>query len=371
MAQQESNTQIPSKKNRAAGYLQIVLILGIIVAALILARAPARIELDRSSSKEIEAVTPTVNVIEQLAPKPITLQVKKTGNVNLDERITVRTETKGRIVWVSKDFRNGGRIAANEVFVRIDPSDYQLRVNEVETLLEIAKLRLNAAIDDPTKNASTIGARVRLLETRLEMAKRDLAKTEISLPYDIRVTDSDIEVGEVVGPHEYAGADASVLGRGYRIEALQVSAPLETQLLAQLNPVIGRAAKIRIGNKQYEAKIERVSSFVAPETRLIKVYFKFDENIAKDTLPLPGMFAGISIDGPSYTDVFLLPIGAMQSGRNVWVVENGMLDVRSPETISITDKVWVVVPFDIAEGVVVGSYPSLSRGEAVVPNSLQ
>lgn len=371
MVQQESNPQNPRNKNRVVGYLQIFLVLGIIVVALILARAPARIERDLSPSNEIEAVTPIVNVIEQLEPELITLQVTKSGNVTLDERVTVRTEAQGRIAWVSKDFRNGGRIAANEVFVRIDPSDYQLRVKEAEALLEIAKLRQHSALNDPTKDASRIGARVRLLETHLEMANRDLAKTEISLPYEIRVIGSDIEVGELVGPHEYAGADASVLGRGYRIEALQVSAPLETQLLEDLNPVVGRKATITVGNKQYEAKIERVSSFVAPETRLIRVFFRFDENIEKDSLPLPGMFAEISIDGPSYTNVFVLPIGAMQSGREVWVVENGVLDVRSPETISITDENWIVVPFDQAEGVVVGSYPSLSRGKAVTLNSLQ
>ena len=371
MAQQESSSQNPSKNSRVKGYLQIILIIGIIVVALILARAPARIERDLISAKEIEAVVPIVNVIGQPQPEPITLQVKKSGNVILDERIAVRTEAQGRIEWVSKDFKNGGRIAANEVFVKIDPGDYQLRVDEAEALLQMATLKRDSVTQDPAQDASRIDARIRLLETRLEMAKRELANTEISLPYDIRVTRSDAEVGELVGPHEYAGADASLLGRGYRIEALQVSAPLETQLLEDLDPVVGRAATITVGNKQYKAEIERVSSFVAPETRLIKVYFKFDESIAKESLPFPGMFAEISIDGPQYLDVFVLPIGAMQSGRTVWVVANGVIETRSPETISITDENWIVAPFDTAEGIVVGSYPNLSRGEAVTMNILQ
>lgn len=371
MAQQESTSKNPNEKSRVLGYLQIALIIGIVVVALILARAPARIERDLTSSVEVEDVTPVVNVIEKLQPEPITLQVEKTGNVTLDERVTVRTETQGRIAWVSKDFRNGGNIAANEVFVRIDPSDYQLRVDEAEALLQIAKLKQESVAEDPAKDGSRIDARVRLLETRLEMAKRDLAKTEISLPYDLRVIGSDIEVGELVGPHEYAGADASILGRGYRIEALQVSAPLETQLLEDLQPVAGRAATIKVGNKQYEATIERVSSFVAPETRLIKVYLRFDKDLAKESLPLPGMFAEISIDGPIYKDVFVLPIGAMQSGRKAWVVANGVIEVRSPDTVAITDENWVVSPFDTAEGLVVGSYPGLSRGEAVTTNILQ
>ena len=372
MAQQESSSQNPSNGKRVLGYLQFALIIGIVVVALVLARAPARIERDSFAVDENKVVhSPIVSVVEQLQPEQITLQINKTGNVTLDERITVRTEAQGRVAWVSEKFRNGGTIAANEVFVKIDSTEYQLRVDEAEALLQIAKLREESAAQDPTKDTSGISARVKLLETRLELAKHNLAKTEISLPYEIRVIGSDIEVGELVGPYEYAGADASVLGRGYRLEALQVSAPLETQLLEDLEPAIGRAATIAVGNKEYKAKIERVSTVVAPETRLIRVYFRFDESTAKESLPLPGMFAEISIDGLSYKDVFVLPIGAMQSERKVWVVNNGVIDVRSPNTVAITDENWVVEPFEVAEGLVVGSYPGVSRGEAVTVNKLQ
>lgn len=371
MAQQESNPQHPSDKKGVLGYLQIALVVGFIIVALILARAPARIEQDLSPLNDIEATPTVVNVINQLRPEPITIKITKSGNVNLNERITVRTEARGRIAWVSKDFRNGGKIAANEVFVKIDPGEYQLRVDEAEALLQIAKLKQASVSQDLAKDTSNFDARVRLLQTRLEMAKRDLAKTEISLPYDIRVIGSDIEVGELVGPHEYAGLDASILGRGYRIEALQVTAPLETQLLEDLNPVTGKAATITVENKEYAAKIERVSSIVAPETRLIKVYFTFDENIPKESLPLPGMFATISIDGPTYEDAYKLPLAAMQAGKQVWVVANGVIEALSPDTIAITDENWIVNPFDTADGLVIGAYPGLSRGEAVVTNSLQ
>ncbi len=372
MAQQESSPQNPSNGKRVLGYLQFALIIGIVIVALVLARAPARIERDSFAVDENKVVhSPIVSVVEQLQTEQITLQINKTGNVTLNERITVRTEAQGRISWVSEKFRNGGTIAANEVFVKIDPTEYQLRVDEAEALLQIAKLREESVAQDPTRDTSGISARARLLETRLELAKHNLAKTEISLPYEIRVIGSDIEVGELVGPHEYAGADASVLGRGYRLEALQVSAPLETQLLEDLEPAIGRAATITVGNKEYKAEIERVSTVVAPETRLIRVYFRFDESTAKESLPLPGMFAEISIDGLSYQDVFVLPIGAMQSERKVWVVNNGVIDVRSPNTVAITDENWVVEPFDVAEGLVVGSYPGVSRGETVTVNKLQ
>ena len=107
----------------------------------------------------------------------------------MDERIAVRTEAQGRIEWVSKDFKNGGRIAANEVFVKIDPGDYQLRVDEAEALLQMATPEAGLGhTRSRHKTRQELMRVIRLLETRLEMAKRELANTEISLPYDIRVT---------------------------------------------------------------------------------------------------------------------------------------------------------------------------------------
>ncbi len=372
MAEQESNSPNQSKKNRMLGYLQLILVIGIIVVALVLARAPARIERDIVSVDEVETSLPrVVSVMEQPQAEQITLQIEKTGNVTLDERIVVRTEAQGRIAWVSSKFRSGRMIEANEVLVRIDPTEYQLRVDEAKALLQIAKLKQESVANDTEKDTSRIDARVQLLETRLKIAQLNLDKTKISLPYKFRVIGSDIEVGELVGPHEYAGTDASILGRGYRLEALQVSAPIETQLLEDLDPAVGKGARITVGGKTYDAKIDRTSAVVAPETRLIRVHFRFDEGIPRDDLPLPGMFAEISLDGPSYENVYVLPLGVMESNRKVWVIQNGTIAARSPNTVAITDENWIVEPFDTAEGLLVGSYPGLSIGEAVTVNKLQ
>ena len=372
MAEQESNSQNSRRKSPILGYLQIAFVIAIIVVALILARAPARIERDLDPAAETPDANPTtVTVIGQPESERITLQVEKTGNVTLEERVTVRTEAQGRVAWVSEKFKGGRSIPANEVFVKIDAGEYLLRVDEAEALLELARLKQASAEKIPDADDSRMDARVRLLETRLDKARLDLAKTEISLPYDIRVINSDIEVGEVVGPHEYAGVDSSVLGSGYRLEALQVSAPLEVQLLEDLHPVIGRRAVVTVGSRTYGASIDRVSNFVAPETRLIKVIFRFDEDIAGKSLPLPGMFAELSIDGPIYQDVYALPLNTMQPGRNAWVVSNGVLASINPTTIAITDDNWIVEPFDTEDGLVVGSYPTLFIGEAVTATGSQ
>ncbi len=362
MAQQATHSP---KKSRLFGYLQLLLVTGAIVVALILARAPERIERDIRVDQPAEQAPPAVSVLEQPPTTNFTPPIKLTGNVTLEERVTIGSEARGRVAWVSEKFRAGETIAADEVFVRIDPTEHQLRIREIKAQIRIHGLRSEeTSPDDARKQA----AWRELFETRLELANLKLAQTEISLPYDFRVTRADVEVGELAGPFEYVGKDASILGVGYQPESLQVSAPIEPQLLENLQPVTGRAARIVVGNRAYEAKLERVSSIVERKSRLIRVFFKFSAN--SEDLPLPGMFAQIHLQGQAHEGAFALPLGAMQSGETAWVVDNGVLRVRTPKTLGLTDESWMVEPFDIADGVVVGDFPTLTAGAAVVASPL-
>ena len=63
-------------------------------------------------------------------------------------------------------------------------------------------------------------------QAKMKLAQLRLDRTEISLPYDVRVTASDIDVGQFVGPADLVGR-ASTLGSVYRTDALQVRAPIE------------------------------------------------------------------------------------------------------------------------------------------------
>ena len=369
MTQQATNP--PSPRNRLFGYIQLILIVGAIAVALILARAPDPIERDTGVDHPVELPPPAVNVLEQPQTTDFTLPLKLTGNVTLEERITIGSEAQGRIVWVSEKFRAGETIAANEVFVRIDPAEYRLRVQEAEARLRIHRLKFESqsekrSFGDRRKQV----ARSELFETWLDLAKLKLAQTEISLPYDFRVIRADVEVGELAGPFEQVGKDASILGVGYRPEAVQASAPMDPKWLETLQPVTGRPAQIVVGNQAYRAKLERVSSVVSRESRLIRVFFRFADDPAADPLPLPGMFATIHLQGQTYEGAFALPHGTRQSGETAWVVDNGVVKARTPKVLGLTDEFWMVEPFDIADGIVVGDFPTLAVGAAVVASPL-
>ena len=306
----------------------------------------------------------------------------------------VSSEVGGRVVWVSPSFRNGGSIAANETIIRIDPAEYELelevaaaRVAKADARVQIEKAkaeeslasfaRENPGADIPepewVRRAPHIAkAEAALMKAQAEMklAQLWLGRTEISLPYDVRVTASDIDVGQFVGPADLVGR-ASTLGSVYRTDALQVRAPIEQDSLAYLAPAIGRSATIRTASGTYDAEVERTSAIVGPKSRLAGVFLKFAEDHPAETLPLPGSFVEVSITGPVHDNVFVLPESAMQDRGSVWVVDGGALKAVMPRTLGHADGGVVVEAFDAGDGIVVGSLPGAREGLAVEVSAAQ
>ena len=369
------------------GYAQLALVVFLIAVALFFARAPGRVERGAASGPAAESARPTVRVIHPSSTEQA-LTVELTGTVNLEERVRVASEVVGRIAWVSPDFSNGGSIRADEPFIRIDPTEFELQVEAAEMAVREAEARVwveragaeedvrtfareNPGVE-PSESVrrlpSIAEAEARLMRAQadLKLAALRLERTNISLPYDGRVMGSDVEVGELVGPADEVGAPSSRLGIVYRPGALQVDVPIEPRDLEYLDPVIGRKASVAGRMASWEARVERVSSVIAPRTRLASVFLKFAADAHEDSLPAPGTFVEVAIEGPVYEDVYVLPEAVLQERDSVWVVREGVLSAVAPKPLGRTDAGWVVQAFDAGEGVVVGSLPGAREGLAVM-----
>ena len=391
MAQETSEPTGRSDRSKWLGYAQLVLILAAIGVALYFAQAPSQVERDPISDVALEQAKRTVAVV-QPAPTEQALTVDLTGGVTLHGNVKVSSEVGGRVVWVSPNFRNGGFIAANETIIRIDPAEYELELEvaaakvakaDARVRIEKAKAeqaaasfaRENPGADIPAwvRRAPHIAkaeARLMKAQAKMKLAQLRLDRTEISLPFDVRVAAADIDVGQFVGPAELVGR-ASSLGSVYRTDALQVRAPIEQESLAYLAPAIGRSATVRTAAGTYEAQVERTSAVIGPKSRLARVFLKFAEGHPAETLPLPGTFVEISIAGPVHDNVFVLPESAMQDQGSVWTVAGGALKAVVPRTLGHADGGVMVEAFDAGEGVVVGALTGAREGLAVGVSAAQ
>jgi len=348
------------------GRLQLALVLGTIVLALYFARAPDRVDRGPVSDLTAESVQPTVQVIHPV-PTVQALTVELTATVGLEETVNVASEVAGRVAWVSPDFANGGSLAADETFIRVDPAEFELQVEAAEMAVREADARLAAekARGETDARAFALAeaeARLMRAEADLKLAELRLERTNISYPYASRVITADVAVGELVGPAEMVGGAASRLGTVYRLDALQVDAPIEPRDLAYLDPVIGRTARVVGEMGTWRARVVRVSSVIAPRTRLASVFLKFAEDEPRDSLPAPGTFVEIDLEGPAYDGAYVLPESVLQERDSVWVVRNGRLSAFTPTTLGRTAAGWVVQAFDAGQGVVVGALPAAREG---------
>ena len=347
MANESGDSGNRGDRAKWTGYAQAALIAVVIVVALYLARAPDPAELNVGVFTPNETGNPVVTVLQPSVTEQ-SLTVELTGSVRTDARITVMSEVEGRVVFVSPQFRNGGTIPANETLVRIDPSEYELRVQAAE-----AEVRLAGG-----------GAAQDAAEAALDLAQLELNRTEIAYPFEVRVVNSDIEVGELVGSVEYAGPPAS-MGTVYRSDGLEVDAPISTQDLDYLAPAVGRTARILADSETYAAEVVRVSSVVAPQTRLASVFLSFVAGETTAALPPPGSFVEIEIDGPAFENVYTLPDSVLQERDAVWIVDDNALSLVTPRAIGRTSEGLVVERFDAGQGIVVGTLPGASEGLAV------
>ena len=363
------------------GYAQIALVVIVLAAALYFARAPSFGDPAVDSATAAISTPPVVDVVlPVVTEQPLT--VRLTGTVSLQERTTLMSEVEGRIVWMSPDFTAGGSIAAGETILRVDPAEYELAVAAAQAAVEGAEARIwleealgeaNARTFARTNPDAEPSAWVRRLphlaqaraelkaaQAALGLAELQLARTHISLPYNVRVVATDAAVGEWASPDD--SVRSAALGVVYQPGALQVRVPIEPRDLAYLEPAVGRAARVTGRLGAWDGEIVGVSAVIDPTSRLASVFIEFADGEEVPGLPDPGTFVEIGIEGPAFADVYVLPHAVPQEAGGLWVVRDGRLQLFVPEEYGRTAAGWVVKAFDAGEGVLTGTLPGAREG---------
>lgn len=363
-----------SKRRRWIGPIQIVVVLAIIVAAFLYARAPGRDSgAPPAFANMQDDPLPIVNIVRPLA-SPTTIQVDATGTVNVRNYVALTPQVGGRVVSISPALRAGGTFAADEQLLIIDRRDFELALDQARADIAAAQstlmlqraesdaARANYALLHPNEDVPPLVARIPQIaqaraqlsaaRARSEIAALNLKRTSFSLPFDGRVTESTAEVGQVL----LAGQS---FGRAFAFDALEVVVPIAADELERIEPAIGRSATVHADSDSIEATVERVSAELDERTRFAELYLRFGPETSP---PPPGTFVDVVVDGPAVERTFVLPPAAEQINRSVWVVAQGVLEPVVPRTLGNTAQGWVVGAFDYKDGVVLGAVPGAEAG---------
>jgi RND family efflux transporter MFP subunit len=348
---------------RFAGIFQLFFVVSVVGAAILLSVA---LKPDQSASYPTPAVQrPVVSVVEP-AMSSYQPTVRLNGVVESRTTTEVIPQVSGRVIEVSSAFRPGSRVAKDDVLFKIDPADYRLAVER--TLAEIEAARSELALLEAQATAekqvwnqqfperkipdliaripqiAAIQARLHSAQAARETAELSLQRTVIRSPFNARVLDTRLAVGQVV-------STGLKVGSMFSVDNLEIAVPVSLEELALIGDVMGQAASIaREGGSDgaLTGRVVRQAAALNEQTRLGTLYVSTDET---ESLIL-GEFVSVEIVGQNAPQTYRVPAASLTSRDQVWVVNDGRLEERRVEVLGTEGNIAVLRTFDLADGVV-------------------
>jgi RND family efflux transporter MFP subunit len=303
--------------------------------------------------KEPARAIPTVRTIPGQT-ETLRYSVRSQGTVAPRTEADLVPEISGRVVWVSPSLAPGGFFKEGEPLLRVEPRDFELAVKRQRAALKRATSELDFAaselarrqglsdagvaspsqLSDARRAAGVAEANVSDARAALEQARRDLERAEIRAPFEGRVREEQVDVGQFV-------ARGSVVARIYATDYVEIRLPIPDDQLAFLDlPDLrlvdfegkheGPAVRLRssFAGKLHEwsGRIVRTEGEIDSKSRMVNVVARVEKpygiSDVENRPPLAvGLFVEAEIFGPEAQNVIVVPRYAMRDGSTVLIVD--------------------------------------------------
>ncbi|MXY82881.1 MAG: efflux RND transporter periplasmic adaptor subunit [Gemmatimonadetes bacterium] len=382
----------------------VILIASVALAAFLISLAP---EPTRTEQPPQVPFVQTSLVTDGTGPIP----VFGSGTVRPSAEIDIVPQVGGKIVWVDPGFQSGGRIVAGQAIFRIEEVDYQYRVQEAEANLAASRVALlkeqeqasiartqyelysgrrelatanTLALREPQLNAAR--AAFDRDEARLADANLALARTKVTAPFDAFVQEESVDGGQIV-------AAGQPVARIFATDAVEVIVPLSDSDAALIpglwslaagdgNRTVAVRVVARYGDGTYawDGYVDRGEASLDEQTRTIDVIVRVPDpihagNPIDGTVPLSGSppllvgeFVEVEIEGLELAGYYQVPRAALQSGNEVWIVnDDGVVGIVPVQVLQrINDEVYVIGALASGQAVITGGIQFATEGMRVL-----
>ena len=343
-------------------------------------------------------------LVETLAAPAQTLQiiVEAQGSVRPADEVDLVPQVSGVVVGKASQLEAGGFFARGDVLIRIDPRDFELAMISAEAAVVRARYRLDLAQGEAAV-ASQEWEMVRRLDTTptdlvlhlpqvaaeagLAKASLRLERTQIRAPFDGRVRNTTLDVGQYVVANQPVArvysierAEIVVAVLHQDMEWLKIPRQLPDLPMASLSAVettlditrstaagegpqvpvpLAAAPRARVhgefaGRRQvWDGFVTRAAAELDARSRMLRLVVEvdgpYDTGVDNDSPLLVGMFVDVEIFGESVEDVRVLPRIALHEGNIVWVMDrDGILHMRQVRVVH-TRQETLLVRLDMAD----------------------
>lgn len=328
------------------------------------------------------------------------------GEIVAARSVDLRSLVSGEVDWVSPGVKAGGSVRQGEPLLRIDSFNYEgalrealanaaearARIVEAEArirleearlvrsreqlqlartdLERIASLRSSGAatqkqVDDRTLVVSQreqvaeqgeltietekarllqLEANLDRLEWRVEQARRDLANTELSAPFDGRIRSSQVETGKLVTAND-------IVVSMYQDADLEVRFVLSDERFGRLRQdgegLAGRPVEViwKVGDieNRYVGRMDRIGAEITSASGGVEVFATIATEGGQGMLR-PGAFVSVEIPDRHFVDHFRLPDSVLHDGNTVYVEIDGRLSARNARPVAWDGEFVILAP---------------------------
>ncbi|MFW2373734.1 MAG: efflux RND transporter periplasmic adaptor subunit [Gammaproteobacteria bacterium] len=252
------------------------------------------------------------------------------GEVEAGNRSELAFRVGGKLVKLPA--KAGMKVKQSELLAQLDPSDFQLRINEQQARFDLAQVqyeRTETLVKQALIPKSDFDkAKSNMLSARadLQLAKANMTYTELRAPFDGLVSKVNVK------NHQNVRQNAVVLVI-QTTDNIDISFYISENVLSKIEKGKGKSINPKIvfdtfPDKTYEASIKEFDSEADPQTSSYKVTLTMPS--PEEFIALPGMSANVHLDLSSIVDTskvkLVVPVEA----------------VFSPEDENLSSKIYMV-----------------------------
>ncbi|MFT5758815.1 MAG: RND family efflux transporter MFP subunit [Alteromonadaceae bacterium] len=379
-------------KLRILAYLVIVTFFSFVCYAIL--SSP-----QQSQRKPSVAIAPSVEVISTTSRNHSVTIAAQGLIVAPNKAISLIPQVSGIITITHQNFILGGFIPAGEPIVRIEQTDYTIALDEAQAKLTLAqasltmeqgqqrlakkefKLNDNKFIDDGNNKSLALRvpqlkqaqARVQLAQSEVEKARVSLKRTNLTIPYDVRILSINTTIGELINQQT---AVAVLVKANKRWLALKFKAKDIDRLSARTADKKGSFVNFYLNKQTYQGEVISLLADLVSSTKMAGAIVEIipflspstmDEDAKLESPLLIGTHISATIAAGTINDAYAIPIEALINNKQVFIVDSTQLLQSRPAKLQwqSKDKVIVDIKLNANDQIVTSQVFGIATGTKV------
>jgi multidrug efflux system membrane fusion protein len=339
--------------------------------------------------KHGKVLPPVPVTVAQATTRDVPVVLEVVGRGEAYETVTLKPRVDGQVLAVP--FAEGRRVAAGDVLIRLDPADFQARVQQAEANLARDQALLDKARADLARylslleqqfvsqekvtemraNAEAAVATLHADQAALELARLQLSYTRIRAPF------AGVAGAKLAFPGAAVKINETPLAVLNRVQPLYVSFSVPERYLPAIRAARARGtlpAEISVpgDRRAEEGRVVFLDNAVDPATATLRMKAEV-ANVASNLVP--GQFLDVGLRLDTLHGAVVVPAEAVQQGPEgsfVYVLSgDGGAQMRKVEVTQVRDG-QAAIGKGLASGetVITDGYSRLTPGAKVIVKGL-